>query len=180
MKKILLLTGSPRRNGNSDLLADSFSEGAIAQGHQVIRIRATDLRIYGCNACNQCFSNGDACIFPDDFNEFARQVEESDMLVFSTPLYWFTFPAKVKAAIDKLHSFTTVKRPMNIKECALMVCGTAKDEKIYDGIVRCYEEIANYNGWIDRGKLLTVGIREKGAILNTHWLEMAQTLGASI
>jgi hypothetical protein len=86
----------------------------------------------------------------------------------------------MKAAIDKLHSFTTVKKEMSIKECVLLVCATKTDVSVYDGIVRTYEEIANYNRWSDRGKLLATGIRELGAIQNTQWLVLAELMGAAL
>jgi multimeric flavodoxin WrbA len=179
-KRILIWTGSPRRNGNSDALAEAFNRGAISSGHTTTTVQTAEKHIEGCRACNMCFTKEQACIFDDDFNEIAELVENADVLAFITPLYWFTFPSKMKAAIDKLHSFTTVKKTMSVKECVLLVCATKTDVSVYDGIVRTYEEIANYNRWSDRGKLLATGIRELGAIQNTQWLVLAELMGAAL
>ena len=106
MKNILILTGSPRVGGNSDLMADAFQKGAESAGHKVIRYEAGRNAILPCRACESCFSNGKACVWDDRFsNELAPLIEEADVIVLATPLYWFTFPAQLKAAIDKMYSF---------------------------------------------------------------------------
>ena len=118
-KNILILTGSPRPNGNSFILADAFAKGAEAAGHTVRRFDTAPAEIDGCRACNQCFKHGNACVFDDDFNILAPRLEEADVLVLATPLYWFSFPSQLKAALDKLYSLRVGKRSLNIRECVL-------------------------------------------------------------
>lgn len=92
-KRILILTGSPRRGGNSDLMADAFAKGASEAGNIVMRFDTAHKHIQGCRACDNCFSKENkACIFNDDFNELASLMAESDVIVFCTPLYWYSFP----------------------------------------------------------------------------------------
>ena len=67
-KQILILTGSPRPNGNSFLLAEAFTKGAEEAGHTVRRFDTAHVEIDGCRACNQCYQHGKACVFDDDFN----------------------------------------------------------------------------------------------------------------
>ncbi|WP_446897665.1 flavodoxin family protein [Clostridium sp. LBM24168] len=179
-KNILVLTVSPRKGGNSDLMADSFIEGAIKSGHKVTKYETADKHIEGCRACDTCFSNGVACSFQDDFNELASLLEKTDLIVFATPLYLYTFPTKIKAAIDKLYSFIVGQRPLKIKDCMLLVCGEEKDEKKFDGIVKSYELIAVNRGWNDIGKLIVPGVIDKGDIKNTDALEKARELGLSL
>ena len=144
-KSILVLTGSSRRGGNSDKMADAFIAGAVEAGHAAVKFEATSAEIKGCRACGACFSKGRPCVFEDDFNEgLAPLLEKADALVFATPLYWFSFPAQLKAAMDKLYAFLVGKRPLKIRECALLVCGVAHDLREYEGIVRSYETIAEY------------------------------------
>ena len=100
-KQILILTGSPRPNGNSFLLAEAFKKGAEEAGHTVHRFDTAHVEIDGCRACNQCYQHGKACVFDDDFNLLAPHLEKADVLVLATPLYWFSFPAQLKAALDK-------------------------------------------------------------------------------
>lgn len=179
-KNILVLTGSFRKGGNSDLMADAFIEGAAESGHEVIKYETADKHIDGCRACDTCFSKGTACSFQDDFNELAPLLEKADLIVFATPLYWYTFPTKMKAAIDKLYSFIVGKRPLKIKECMLLVCGEDKDEERFDGIVKSYEFIADYEGWKDIGELIIPGVSNKGDIKNTNALERARKLGLNL
>jgi multimeric flavodoxin WrbA len=179
-KNILVLTGGPRKGGTSDLLADAFIAGAQQSGHTTVKYATAEKNIKGCKACNTCFSKGIACSFPDDFNELAPLLEQADIVVFATALYWFSFPTQLKAAIDKLYSFLIGKRALKIKECVLMVCGVAVDEAEYAGIVKSYELIAHYQQWIDRGIIIVPAVKEKGDILKTDGLKRAEKLGANI
>ena len=97
-RNILVLTGSPRKGGNSDLLADAFIKGAKAAGNRVDKYETGLKRIVGCKACDRCYSQGEACVFGDDFNALAPLMEQSDTLVLVTPMYWFTFPTPLKAS----------------------------------------------------------------------------------
>lgn len=176
-KNILVLTGSPRRKGNSDMLADAFIEGAEEAGHQVTKVETARKKIAGCIACNTCFSKGKACSIDDNFNEIAPLIEQADMLVLCTPLYWFAFPVQIKAAIDKLYAFIVGEKPLKIKESVLLVCAETDDMEGFDGIKRSYELIANYMKWQDKGQLLVPNVNKIGDILRTDALETAKELG---
>ena len=100
-----------------------------------------------------CFSNGKACVWDDRFsNELAPLIEEADVIVLATPLYWFTFPAQLKAAIDKMYSFIIGERNIAGKEAFLLICAEDTDNHSYDGVLRSYELITDYCKWHDRGK----------------------------
>lgn len=176
-KKILILTGSPRSNGNSFMLADAFAEGAGAAGHSVRRFDTARAEVDGCRACNQCFKYGKACVFDGDFNTLAPMLEETDVLVFATPLYWFSFPAQLKAAIDKIYSLLVGKRPLKIRECVLLVTAETEEMEDFAGIVRTYELIADYLNWKDRGKVLVPNVNLPGDIKGAPALEEARNLG---
>lgn len=179
-KKILVLAGSPRRGGNSDKLADAFTAGAAKAGHVVVKFVTADKQIKGCIDCKTCFSKGTACSIPDDFAELAPLVEEADVLVLATPLYWFSFPVQLKAAIDKFYSFFVGKRELRIKECALLVCGGDTEASHYDGIVRSYQLIAEFMGWEERGIVVVGGLHGKDDVLATDGLARAEALGLRI
>ena len=134
-KNILVLTGSPRKNGNTDRLAQAFIDGAIEAGHQVQRFDAGRKRINGCTACDACWSKGTACVFTDGFTELEPMLEAADVLVIASPLYWSTFPAQLKAAIDKLYAYVSpaCQHPLKIKESALLACGELEGEQIFIG-----------------------------------------------
>lgn len=179
-KNILVLTGSPRKGGNTDKLADAFIAGAQQAGHTVVRFTTADKQIKGCIDCKTCFSKGTACSIPDDFNELAPLVEQADVLVLATPLYWFSFPTQLKAAIDKFYSFFIGKRPLKIKECMLLVCGGDKEERKFEGIRKSYQLIAEFLGWKDGGILVVPGLHDKDDVLKTDGLAKAESLGRAI
>ena len=179
-KNILVLTGSPRKNGNSDLAADAFIKGAKDFGHKVEKFRAGKKTVDGCVVCNKCFSKGTACVYKDGFRELAPLLENADMIVFSTPLYFYSFSAQIKTAIDKIYSFHVGKKPLKIKECVLLACGETDDEKDFDGLVKSYELIADFMNWEDKGRLIVTGVNKKGDISKTDALDRAEKLGANI
>jgi len=181
-KNILVLTGSPRRNGNSERMADAFIKGAQAAGHEVTKFESARKEIGGCKACSTCWSKGRPCSFPDDFAELAPLLEAADVLVLATPLYWYSFPAQIKAAIDKIYPYLadSCQRPLKIKESLLLVCGADGDMKMFDGIIATYREIAGFMNWADKGVLAVPNIIEKGDIETTDALGRAEELGKSL
>lgn len=179
-KNILVLTGSPRKDGNSDKLADAFIAGARQVGHTTVKYTTADKKIKGCIDCQTCFQNGTACSVPDDFNELAPLLEQADMVVFATPLYSFSFPSQLKAAIDKFYSYLISKRTLKVKECALLVSGGAKDETKFEGIVKSYKLIAEFLNWKDSGVIIVPGLHDKDDILKTDGLKRAEALGKNI
>jgi multimeric flavodoxin WrbA len=179
-KNILVLTGSPRIGGNSDLLADAFIKGANKAGHEVVKCEVGKKNIMGCKACDTCYSKGKPCSFDDDFNSIAPLIEKADAIIFITPLYWFSFPTQLKAVIDKSYSFIIGKKKLNIKESMLLVCGEEDDESVFSGIISTYKQISYYQKWSDRGHLVVPGVNRKGDILSTRALVLAEEMGNNI
>lgn len=182
VKNILLLTGSPRRGGNSDMMANAFIKGAQEAGHKIMRFDAGYENILGCKACDSCFSKGSekACVFNDGFNELAAMMQKAEMIVLVSPLYWFSFSVQIKAAIDKWYSFDVGKKDIPIKEIALLATGETNDIKDYGGMIQMYERLIFYKGWTDKGRILAMNVYEKGDILKTDYLDQAEKLGKSL
>lgn len=181
-KNILVLTGSPRKGGNSMMMAEAFAHGAGQAGHQVTFFNTADTNIEGCTACDTCWSKGKPCSFDDGFDELYPLMEAADAIVYSAPLYWFTFPAPMKAAIDKMYAYAGNRspRPLSIKESVLMACGGDAQPDIFDGIKATYRHIAGYMNWNDRGILAVPGVHRRGDIKSTDALEKAEELGRSL
>lgn len=179
-KNILVLTGSARVGGNSDLLADAFIKGATEVGHEVVKCEVGKKNIKGCIACNTCFSKGTPCSFHDDFNDIAPYIEKADMIVFATPLYWYTFPSQLKSAIDKMYSFIIGEKKLNVKESMLLVCAEENNESAFDGIISTYKSILSYQKWTDRGQLVVPGVLNKGDVSSTNYLVRAENMGSNI
>jgi putative NADPH-quinone reductase len=181
-KNVLVMTGSPRKNGNSDKMAEAFIKGARSVGHEVIKFEAGRKKIDGCKACETCWFKGKPCSFQDDFDELAPLLEAADVIVFSTPLYWFSFSTQIKAAIDKMYAYVggNCKSPLKIKESLLFVCGADDVINVFDGIKVTYREIAHYMKWQDRGVLVVPNVNGKADIEAMDVLEKIEELGKSL
>ncbi|MDR1148372.1 MAG: flavodoxin family protein [Spirochaetaceae bacterium] len=180
MKNILVITGSPRKNGNSTLMANAFIEGAKMAGNETMLFEAGKMKINGCIACDTCFTKGMACSFNDDFNKLVPMLENADIIVFCTPLYWFTFPAQLKSVIDKLYSFNRGKKELKIRESILMVCAETNDINDFKGIIKTYKLILNYKGWKNREILTIPNVNKIGEIQETDALKKANNIGLEI
>jgi multimeric flavodoxin WrbA len=178
MKNILVLTGSARTNGNSDMMAEAFIKGASTAENYIMKYEAGKKDIKGCKGCDTCFSKGKACSFNDDFDELVPLLEKADAIIIATPIYWYSFPSELKGAIDKLYSFIIGSKTLNIQESMLLVCGETSEESDFEGITKSYERIAAIEGWANRGHLIVTGVNAKGDILSKkNLLDKIEQLG---
>ena len=102
---IVVLSGSPRKGGNTAIMVEAFKEGAESAGHAVEVVDVAAMKIAPCRACKYCFSHGGDCAIPDDMAEVRERLKRADMLVFASPIYWFDISAQLKLAIDRMYAF---------------------------------------------------------------------------
>lgn len=177
-KNVLVLTGSPRKNGNSEAIADAFIKGAAAAGHQTVKFQAAHKKIAGCRACDTCFTKGTPCSVRDDFAELEPLLEKADVIVYCTPVYWFGMTAQIKAAIDRMYAYGN--HPLPVKECVLLSCAGDENTRVFTGVIDNYINIAWYLGWKDRGMLIVPDVNDIGEINKTEALEKAEEMGRNI
>ncbi|MFH1135500.1 MAG: flavodoxin family protein [Pseudomonadota bacterium] len=104
--KILALLGSPRKKGNSALLAHKILEGAKDAGAEIEAVYLNSLKIAPCQACNACRKpEAKGCAVNDDMQSLYPKIKEADVLVFASPIYWFTVSAQLKLVMDRLYAF---------------------------------------------------------------------------
>lgn len=175
-KKIVVITGSPRKNGNSFAMTDAFIKEAIVKGHTVTRFDAALQKAGGCRACETCFKTGKACSFDDDFNKIAPSIMEADVVVFTTPVYWYSFPAQIKGVIDRLYSFCVAGKNIAGKQCALITCCEENDMSVMDGVRIPYERTAALLNWTSVGEVLIPGVLNVGDINKTDGCKKAAAL----
>ena len=160
------------------MLAAAFIEGAQAAGCEVVRMDAGRAHIGGCLGCEYCFSHEGACCQDDDMQEFYPRLRECDAIVYVTPIYTFSWPAQIKAFIDRM--FCGVGKPFGIKQAALLTCYEDKDATIARHLVDTYRAATAYCGWENLGEVCVNGVYEKGAIAGNPGLDEARALGASL
>jgi multimeric flavodoxin WrbA len=182
-KHILVLTGSPRKGGNSDKLADAFIKGAKQSGHDTVKFEAAFKHIQGCRGCGLCFSGPRPCVIRDDFDELYPLLERSGVIAFFSPLYWGGISAQLKTAWDRFHAYTKPenKKRLEIRESVYALCGHNGNTAQYEPAAKIYRDIAAYMGWQDRGVLLAAGLLDKTDIdSRREELAGAEALGASL
>ena len=120
MKKVLILSGSPRKGGNSDTLCDEFMKGAIDAGNEVEKIFVAGKNIGYCKGCYACKDTG-ICVIKDDMAEVLQKMLDADVIVLSSPVYFYSISAQLKAVIDR-----TVARWLEFRDKEfyyIMTCG---------------------------------------------------------
>jgi len=175
-KNIVVITGSPRKEGNSFAMTDAFIKAAERKGHSITRFDAALKNIGGCRACETCYKTGKACSFDDDFNEIAPIIMKADAIVFTMPVYWYSIPAQIKCVIDKLFSFCVAGKDVADKECALITCCEEDDISVMDGVRIPIERTAALLKWKMTGEVLIPGILNIGDIKKTDGCKQAEAL----
>ena len=177
-KKIVVITGSPRKGGNSFAMTDAFIAAAQAAGHTVERFDAAFMKIGGCHACETCFKTGKACSFDDDFNIIAASILTADAVVFTMPVYWYSIPSQIKGVIDRIYSFCVAGKDIAGKQCALIACCEEEDMTVLDGVRIPYERTIALLKWKSVGEVLVPGVLNRGDIQKTDGVARAAALAA--
>lgn len=178
MGRIVVLVGSMRKGGNTDLLAQAFAKGA-GRNHMVEIISVADYKVNPCIGCNSCFAReGNECFQNDDMPEIYEKLKTADMAVIASPVYFYGISAQLKAVIDRLH--TPMRNEFQIKKLALLLAGAATLPELFDAIKLQYQLVLNYFHLEDAGMVLVRGVKDIGDIKKTDALEEAYNLGVSI
>ena len=178
MKKVLILSGSPRKGGNSDILCDRFAEGAREAGHSVEKVRVAARKVGYCRACYYCRTHGGECAVKDDMAEILQSMIEADVIVLASPVYFYSIDAQLKAVIDR-----TVARWLEVKNKEfyyIVPCadeGEESAERIIEGF-RGYADCVE--GAIERGVIYGTGVYEKGRVVSTPAYEQAYQMGKTV
>lgn len=179
-KKIIVLNGSPRKNGNTSALVKAFRDGAESAGHTVTEFWLGGMKINGCRGCCAGGKNPESpCVQKDDMEQIYPAYKEADVVVLASPLYYWTISGQLKCAFDRL--FAVAECDPNYtnprKESALLMAaeGNGFEETVY-----WYDRLMGHIGWKDCGKVLCGGVMAVGDIEGKPELEEARKLGASI
>ena len=178
--KIVVITGSPRKNGNSFAMTDAFVRKAEQLGHSVQRFDAAFMNIGGCHACETCYKTGKACSFDDDFNRIAPALLEADAIVYTMPVYWYSIPAQIKGVIDRTFSLVVGGKDVAGKKCALITCCEEEDPTVMDGGRIPIERSAALLKWQMGGEVLLPGVYKPGDVDKTDGCRQAEALAEKL
>lgn len=142
---ILVLNGSPRPQGNTKKLVNAFKEGAESAGHHVDMIDVCRKKIGGCRACEYCHTKGHgACIQKDDMQEIVALLNEADMLILASPIYYHGLSGQLKCVIDRLYGPAYPSGPERLKKVAMILSSGAAG--VYDGARFSFD--GDFVGWL--------------------------------
>ena len=176
-KKIVVLNGSPRKNGNTSALVREFTRGAREAGHTATEFFLDKMDIHGCKGCVGGHSSQEChCVHKDDMRKIYPAVRECDVIVLATPLYYWNMSGQIRTAIDRL--FALEEGDGNLlrghgRACALLM---AAEGHGFEDVLLYYEHLMEHLKWKDLGHVLAGG----GGVEGKPELEQAYGLGRSI
>lgn len=180
-KKILILNGSPRKNGNTKALIRAFEKGAGLGGNETSTFELNTLTI---NGCVGCYGGGKSkeqpCVLRDDMDQIYQKFWESDCIVFASPLYFWNFSGQLITVLDRLFAIAEcdpkLKQPE--KETVLLMAAEGSD---FELAIKFYYKLLQKLNWKDRGMLLAGGVLKEGEISQSeHYLKEAERIGQNI
>lgn len=177
-RKVLILSGSPRKDGNSDILCNEFMKGAQEAGNQVEKIRISTKKVTPCSACYYCKNHHGECIHHDDMKEILEKMIAADVLVLASPVYFYSIDAQMKTVIDR-----TLARWTEVKNKDFYYIVTMADEDLLsaDTALACFRGYADcVEGSVEKGVLIGNGVYEPGTVKATEVMKKAYEMGRSI
>lgn len=180
-KKIVILNGSPRRNGNTSVLVKAFTEGATGAGNEVTEFFLGGMEIHGCKGCfGGHSSRACPCVQKDDMDKIYPAVREAEVVVLASPLYYWNMSGQIRTAIDRL--FALEEGDGNLlrgheRASALLM---AAEGHGFEDVVLYYDHLMEHLRWKNLGHVLAGGNGDVGDIQGKPELQEAFELGSSI
>lgn len=180
-KKIIVLNGSPRIDGNTSGLIKAFTEGAEAAGNQVTAFHLDSMNISGCKGCfGGCGKEDSPCVQKDDMDKIYPVMKEADVVVMASPLYYWTISGQLKTAVDRLFALEEGGANILGKRDYCGVLLMAAEGNGFEDAVSYFDHLMEHMHWTNLGHVLADGVAQIGDIEGKPILEEARKLGASI
>ncbi len=176
--KIVVLIGSPNKNGSTNLIAKEFEKGALEAGHQVVMIDVAHANVGVCGGCVACGYNG-PCVRKDDMEMIKKEILSADMLVFATPLYYYGMSAQLKKVVDRFCSFNSPLQAKRMKSALLAVAWNS-DSWTFEALESHYKTLVRYLNLKDQGMILGRGCGTPGLTAHSSYMNKAYQLGKSL
>lgn len=174
-RKVLIISSSPRRGGNSDLLCDRFMEGAREAGLEVEKVFLKDLKINYCTGCNRCYNGEHPCPQRDDAAGVLEKMVAADVIVMATPVYFYTVCGQMKTLIDRCCARYT---EMTDKEFYFILTAAGESIPMMERTVECFRGFLDcLEGPVERGVVYGVGAWHVGEIESSPAMQEAYELG---
>lgn len=174
-KKITVVTGSPHQRGASFLLTDEYIRGASEAGAEIFRFDAAFKRVTACSGCDHCGLGASPCVYRDDMFELNPHLIDCDLVVLSTPLYYFGFSAQLKLVIDRFYAINSQLH--SPREAVLIAAAWNSNDWTFPALAHHYETLVRYMGWTDAGQILGTSCGSRSAASSSRFPQLAYELG---
>ena len=175
MKKIVMLCASPRKNGNSNALAEAFMN-VLKDKAEIVRFDTQNMNFLRCRACDNCFTAGQPCCFNDDFNPVLAEILSADAVVIATGVYWYSFPSGLKALMDKFYSLCVAGKDLTGKKVALLATCEDDTDEAFNGVCFAFDQSFGLLNAERVGKVLVHGVHKIGDVHKTDGEQRAAKL----
>lgn len=175
MKRVIILSASPRKNGNSDILCHQFQKGAEEAGHTVEIISLYERNIQFCHACYACFKTG-KCVLKDDMAAILDKMQTTDVIVIATPTYFYSMNGMLKTTIDR---FLPKWQELGGHDVYFIITGHDGKrglELVNEELTKIFHNLGNQI----RGTIWGEGVWQKGEVLHTKAMNDAYETGKNI
>ncbi|WP_319582534.1 flavodoxin family protein [uncultured Pseudodesulfovibrio sp.] len=172
-KKILIISASPRKNANSDILCEEFMRGAREAGHQAEKIRLAEHHINYCTGCCACINHPGACVQKDDMNVILEQILEADVLVLASPVYFRSFNGQMKTFMDRVCPIYPLIHDKDVYFIASAAGGSFPVESTF----KSYRVFTDCLDVTEKGTVAVTGLWEAGGAKGSSACKKAYELG---
>ena len=176
--KVLVITGSPHKNGTSALLTDQFIKGAEESGHEVFRFDAAFKDVHPCIACEECHGSSPVCVFKDDMVELNPHLIEADVIVLVSPIYYYDISAQFKSVIDRFYANDASLH--GDKKAVLLLSMADNSIETANGALSSFRGMTKYLEWEIAGTIVAKNCMSLEMIRNTDYPNQAYQLGKSL
>jgi len=175
-KNVFIVSASPRKHGNSDILCDEFMKGARDAGHNVEKIRLTEKDINYCTGCCSCVGRQGACVQEDDMNEIFTRILAADVLVLASPVYFRSFNGQMKTFIDRICPIYTMIHNKDVYFIASAAGGSLPVESTFQSF-RVFTDCLDVQ---EKGTIAITGLWDAGGVTGTKAMSQAYTMGQRV
>jgi multimeric flavodoxin WrbA len=176
--KIVAFIGSPRKGGNTDLVVDQILRGAESRNRRTQKRYLYDLNILPCRDCRACKQGDCTCVLKDDLSEIYPPLEEADLIIFGTPLYWYGPTAQMKLLIDRLRPYLANRKLQGKK--AVVVCPSEEGPDACTSLREMFEKSFEYLGMHFLAGLFPAAYEKAQIKESPQDMENAYDLGTSL
>lgn len=178
--RILIVQGSPHKQGTTHALTEAFLSGVNQSSHTVETVWLGEKKVAPCLGCEYCRNHDGVCVHGDDMAVLLPKVLDADLVVFVTPIYYFGFSAQLKAFIDRFYAVNGMLRAKTEKKAILLCAGGGAEAWIPDGILANYHTMLRYLHWEDLGSICALSCHRKEQLAQTDYPAAAKKLGESL